>query len=394
MFPDQFVETAAGRSVPVEQGRWGFVPHGPPWDFEYSSELVALLSEATMSLGALAATAEVYSGARLLVAPAMRIEAVSSSRIEGTRTSLEELLRIERDPVADEPSEDAREVINHVQAMDWGLRNLRRTGFTSRFIQALHGVLMRAMRGSVLSPGQYRSAQVYIGSGQGMASASYIPAPPGEVPGLMEKLASYLQQPPADVPLLVQVALVHWFFEAVHPFADGNGRVGRLLMTLTLCARDELPAPVLYLSPFIEEHRQEYYDGLLGASRDGDFAGWIAFILRAVSVQSRSASATIRRIGALHDEMRERLRAESRSVNLLALLDLLFENPFVSAPQAARLMQVSDQTVRNLLDNLLEVGLVEQFGERRRNRVFYAPRLLRMLQEAARSGDRIDTRIE
>lgn len=394
MFPDQAVETTAGRSVPIEQGLWGFVPHGPPWEFEYSSELVSLLSEATAGLGALAATAEVYPGARLLIAPATRIEAVSSSRIEGTRTSLEELLRIERDPVAEKPSEDAREVINHVQAMEWGLRNVRHTGFTSRFIQALHGVLMRSVRGSVLSPGQYRSEQVYIGSGRGIASASYIPAPPGEVPGLMEDLAGYLQRPPGDVPLLVQVALAHWFFEAVHPFTDGNGRIGRLLITLTLCARDELTAPVLYLSPFIEEHRQEYYDGLLGVSRDGDFARWISFILRAVAVQSRSATATIRRIGAAHDELRERLRAESRSVNLLALLDLLFENPFISAPQAARLMQVSDQTVRNLLDGLLEVGLVEQFDERSRNRVFYAPRLLRMLQEAAQSGDRIDTRIQ
>lgn len=392
MFPDSAVTTPSGDCTPIEGGLWGFVPSGPPWELHLTSRLVSLLGEASRALGALAATAEVLSGARLLTVPAIRIEAVSSSRIEGTRTSLEELLVAERDPVAAEPTGDAREVVNYVQAMDWGLGNVDREGITPQFIQALHGVLMRSVRGAVRSPGQFRDVQVYITSGPGIENLRYIPPPPSEVRRLMGTFARFAQGPPAEMPLLVQVALAHWFFEAIHPFSDGNGRVGRLLITLTLCARGMLPAPVLYLSPYIEAHRREYYDGLLAVSRDGDFAGWLEYMLGAFATQARSATTTMHRIAGLREELRERVRAESRSVNLLALLDLLFENPFVSAPRAAELMDVSGQTVRNLLETLLELGLVEQFGERKRNRVYYAPRILRMLQEAAESGDRIETR--
>ncbi|MFW5867770.1 MAG: Fic family protein [Armatimonadota bacterium] len=392
MFPEGAVTTPSGESTEIEGGRWAFVPSGPPWEFDLSSRLVSLLGEASTALGALAATAEVLPSARLLTVPAIRIEAVSSSRIEGTRTSLEELLMAERDPAADEPTGDAREVVNHVQAMDWGLRNVNRRGITPQFIQALHGVLMRSVRGAVRSPGQFRDVQVYITSGPGVENLRYIPPPPSEVPQLVEVFARFVQERPPEMPVLVQVALAHWLFEAIHPFSDGNGRVGRLLMTLTLCARDVLPAPVLYLSPYIEAHRREYYDGLLAVSRDGDFSGWLEYMLQAFDTQARSATSTIRRIADVREELRERARAESRSVNLLTLLDLLFENPFVSAPRAAELMDVSDQTVRNLLETLLELGLVEEFGERKRNRVYYAPRLLRMLEEAAQSGDRIDTR--
>jgi Fic family protein len=392
MFPEGAVTTPSGESTPIEGDLWGFIPSGPPWEFDLSTRLVALLGEASVALGALSATAEVLPSARLLTIPAIRIEAVSSSRIEGTRTSLEELLVAERDQAAGEPTGDAREVVNYVQAMDWGLRNVDREGITPQFIQALHGVLMRSVRGAVRSPGQFRHVQVYITSGPRRENIRYIPPPPSEIPRLVDTFAGFVQEPPDEMPLLVQVALAHWFFEAIHPFSDGNGRVGRLLITLTLCARDVLAAPLLYVSPYIEAHRREYYDGLLAVSRGGDFTGWLEYMLRAFAAQARSATHTIRRIADLREELRERVRAESRSMNLLALLDLLFENPFVSAPRAAELMDVSDQTVRNLLETLLEVGLVEQFGERKRNRVYYAPRLLRMLEEAAQSGDRIDTR--
>jgi Fic family protein len=391
MFPSGPVETPAGRSVPIEGDRWGFVPQGPPWEFEYTPEIVALLSRASAALAGLAATAESLPRARLLAHPAVRIEAVSSSRIEGTRTSLEELLHAESDSAAREPTADAREVINYVDAMDWGLRSVGQSGITPRFIQALHGVLMRSVRGAMHSPGQFRGAQVYIVSGRGIADPHYIPPPPHEVPRLMDLLCEYLREPPADVPELVQVALAHWFFEAVHPFTDGNGRIGRLLITLTLCARGTLPAPVLYLSPYIEAHRMEYYDALLGVSRDSDFGTWLALMLRAFAAQASAATAAVRRVSALRDEMRETLRVQSRSANLLELLDMLFANPFVSAPRAAELMGVTDQTVRNLLAVLVELEMVEQFGERRRNRIYYAPRILRMLEEAARSGDAIGT---
>jgi|LSQX01.1.fsa_nt_gb Fic family protein len=387
MFPAGPDATAAGQAVAAERGRWAFVPNAPPWPVEYSGELVSLLGEASAAIAGLAATAEALPGAHLLTAPAVRIEAVSSSRIEGTRLSLEDLLRNESDPVAPAPSGDAREVVNCVEAMDWGLRNVEE--ITPRFIEALHGVLMRAVRGAAYSPGQLRAVQVYITSGRG--TLHYIPPPPAEVPRLVETLCAYLGSSESSTPELIRIALAHWFFEATHPFTDGNGRIGRLLITLSLCRRGLLPAPVLYLSPYIDAHRPEYYDRLLAVSRDGDFTGWIAFMLHSFEVQALAATAMIRRVTAVRDEMRETVRGQSRSTNLLALLDMLFANPFVSAPRAAKLMGVSDQTVRNLLATLLDLGLLEQFGERRRNRVFYAPRLLRMLEEAARSGDAIGT---
>lgn len=392
MFPEGPIETPTGRSVPIHDGYWAFVPRALPPEIEYTPALAALLAAASGGLAALAATADALPGARLLAAPYVRIEAVSSSRIEGTRTSLGELLRAEADSSAGEPTDDAREVLNCVQATDWGLRNADRLGLSVRLIQALHGILVRGVRGAVRSPGQFRRDQVHIGPPAGIAFASYIPPPPGEVPGLMAGLAESLREPPRAMPPLIEAALMHWQFEAIHPFEDGNGRIGRLLITLLLCARGVLPGPLLCLSPFIEAHRRDYYDGLLAVSRDGDVEGWLAFFLAAVVAQAGVATQTLRAAAQLRNELRERLRAESRSPNLLVLLDLLLGNPFVTAPRAAEMMGVSGQTVRNLLDTLLALGVVEQFGERRRNRIYYAPRLLRMLEQAAGPPDRIDTR--
>ena len=251
---------------------------------------------------------------------------------------------------------------------------------------------MEGVRGEHQTPGEFRRSQNWIGTpGCLLVEANYVPPPPDAMQQALRDLEMYLHATPT-LPALIRLGLIHYQFEAIHPFSDGNGRVGRLLITLMLCMRDALPGPLLYLSPYIEAHRREYYDGLLAVSRDGDFAGWLEYMLHAFATQALSATTTIRRIADVREELQERVRAESRSVNLLALLDLLFENPFVSAPRAADLMDVSDQTVRNLLEVLLELGLVEQFGERKRNRVYHAPRLLRMLEEAAQPGDRIDTR--
>jgi len=392
VFPDGPVETSTGRAVPIHDGYWAFVPRPLPPEIEYTPALAALLAEASAGLAALAATADALPGAGLLAAPYLRIEAVSSSRIEGTRTSLGGLLRAEADASAGEPTDDAREVLNYVQATDWGLRSVGRLGLSIRLIQALHGILVRGVRGAVRSPGQFRRDQVHIGPPAGIAFASYIPPPPGDVPGLMAGLADFLREPPRGLPPLVQAALMHWHFEAIHPFEDGNGRIGRLLITLLLCARGVLPGPLLCLSPFIEAHRGDYYDGLLAVGRDGEVEGWLTFFLAGVVAQAGVATRTLRAAAKLRDELRRRLREESRSPNLLVLLDLLLGNPFVTAPRAAAVMGVSGQTARNLLDTLMEFGLVEQFGERRRNRIYYAPRLLRMLEEAAGPPDRMDPR--
>lgn len=291
-----------------------------------------------------------------------------------------------------EPADDAREVLSYVQALGWGLRSVGRMGLTVRHIQARHGILVRGERGGGRSPGQFRREQVHVGPYGGIARATYIPPPAGEIAALVAGLAGSLREPPPEMPLLVQAGLMHWWFEAIHPFEDGNGRIGRLLITLLLCSRGALPGPLLCLSPFIEAHRREYYDGLLAASRDGDFEGWLTFFLRAVVAQAGVGIRSLRAATALRDELRERLRQESRSPNLLALLDLLLGNPFVTAPRAAERLGVCGQTVRNLLETLAELGFVEPYGERRRNRVYYAPRLLRMLEEAAEPPDRVETR--
>ena len=378
-----------GHSVPLGDGAFAFVPDALPPRLEYTPRLVALLSEADRALGALGSLAAPAPGAaglaRLLVPPLLSLEAVLSSRIEGTRTTPEELFSAQVPPVR-ELSADTQEVRNYLEASEQGLALLPTRTLDAAFLCDLHAVLLKGVRGADRSPGCFRRVQAYIAPpGRTLRQATYVPPPPREIERLMAELEPFFWPRP-DLPPLVQCALVHAQFEMIHPFADGNGRLGRLLVALMLSAWGHLPAPLLCLSAYFERHRADYYAGLLGVSQRGDWEAWVSFFLRAVAVQAQGTLAAAHSLLALREELRGDLSARGAGRQALALVDVLFENPFVTVAAAARRLDVTAPTASAAIRELREAGLLEEVTGKQRNQRFLARRILAAL-EAATQGD-------
>ena len=389
MLSERLQQRERGAFVEIGGGNRAFVPASLPPPLEYPAELAGLLESAGGALGRLRGLDELGGGVslELMVAPYMRIEAVLSSRIEGTHTSLVDLLISEADHKASDGTDDLREVGNYVKAMRHGLNRLAEMPLCLRLVREIHSVLMTDVRGGHARPGRFREVQVYVGQAGGIGRASYVPPPATLIEPLMGEWEGFVQGPPNEMPVLVQCAAMHYQFEAIHPFADENGRVGRLLIALLLCSRQVLREPVLYLSAFFEAHRSEYYERLAAVSRDGDWRGWVAFFLRGVFAQATQAINCCREVGVLRGDLRGQIQRRTRSGNALALLDLLFENPFVTVPRAASSMGVSAPTARTLVGLLVDMGVLDELPGRKRNRLYRATRLLDVIQRAALPPD-------
>lgn len=387
------IESILGTYVEIEGGCRAFVPPPPPSELQYTDRLVRILGEASRGLGRLDGLSELGRlNVRLLVAPFMRIEAVGSSRIEGTRTSLEELLVSEAADAGRERDPDVREVRNYVAALEHGLERLRELPVCLRLVREMHARLLSGVRGDRYTPGEFRTSQVYIGTGGGIESAIYVPPPANLVPDLMARWERYAAEPDPSLSVLIQCAIVHYQFEAIHPFFDGNGRVGRLLIILLLCARGVLRQPLLYLSAYFEAHRREYYSRLTGVTREGDWTGWFEFFLQGVATQSQQAVLFCRRLLEHRDALRERVQNAMRTVNGPALVDMLFGNPHLTVPQVADRLGVSRATARDLVTAFIDLGIISEVPHVGRTKLYQAPRLLRMLKEAAEPPDRVGTR--
>src|SRR6266705_149800 len=287
-------------------GRWivcpgsykAFVPDTLPPSIEWSPGLVQALSAADRAIWRLAGQGGKLPNPHLLIRPFIRREAVLSSRIEGTQSTLGELLAAEAGVAVERSPDDLREVGNYVVALEYGIERLKTLPLSLRLVRELHEKLMTGVRGHHATPGEFRRTQNWIGRpGDTLAQVSYVPPPPdslGEYLSAWEKFLHDRMLPP-----LVHAALAHYQFETIHPFLDGNGRVGRLLITLELCERDVLPAPLLYLSAFFEATRADYYDGLRGISEKGDWPGWLQYFLNGVARQAEDAVSRAERINAL-----------------------------------------------------------------------------------------------
>jgi Fic family protein len=313
--------------------------------------------------------------------PFARREAVLSSRIEGTTAGLSDLLLFEDAPESVERSvPDVREVANYVQALEFGRQAIEHRSLTVSLIKELHQNLMRGVRGEEALPGAFRREQVFIGSSHRIEEARYVPPPPTEVERLMSGLEHYLAQR-SDLPPLVRTAMVHYHFEAIHPFRDGNGRVGRLLMTLMLFSDGLLPAPMLYLSAFLERNRAEYYTLLLEVSTKGAWNAWIEFVLRAVIEEAADA---VRRIGRLIElraryyETIQRTRAQAGS---LKLIDTLFADPLVTARRAATALNLTVAATQAHIDRLVDAGILREITGGKRNRVYMADGIMGLLED-------------
>jgi Fic family protein len=305
----------------------------------------------------------------------VRHEAVLSSQIEGTQSTLEDLLDYESEGRIDDRPQDVAEVVNYVRAMNHGLKHLGEFPLCLRLIREIHEQLLEGVRGQHRTPGEFRTQQNWVGPfGSNLAEADYVPPPPNEMKEALYNLEGFIRERSAFPPL-VHCAFAHAQFETIHPFNDGNGRVGRLLITFLLCEQEVLARPLLYLSYYLKAHRSEYYDRLMAIRHDGDWEGWLGFFLDGVYVTSRSAIDTAREILALRRQHRELIGQQmSGSANGLRLLDHLFEAPILSVRHAEDMLDCSYPTAAKFISEFERLGLLREItGQQRNRRYIYEP---------------------
>lgn len=380
MRPEDFKSSQAGRVIRTLNGYWAFVPAPPPPAVVYSPQLVQLLSQADSVLSELSGLGLYLPNPDLLIAPYMKREAVASSRIEGTQADLSDLLIDELSPQKTDPQSDVLEVRNYVAAMNLGLEKLKTIPLAGRLIREMHAVLLRNVHGDHARPGEFRRTQNWIGPpGSTLEQATYVPPPPDEMHECLKHWERFANERQV-MPELIQCAIMHEHFEAIHPFIDGNGRIGRLLITLFLIERDRLSKPLLYLSSYIEQHRQRYYELLQRIRTDGDWNAWFTYFLTAVRETCGSALRQSKELLALRDKFRKRFVGKHRA---LALLDELFINPYLTVTRSAKLLGVSDTTADKTVKALASAGLLKEMTGRTWGRIWVAQPILRIIENPA-----------
>ena len=370
-----------GRKVP-QGGYSAFVPAPLPPALQWTPRLIGLLSNADRLIGKLAGEGGRLPNPHVLIRPFVQREAVLSSKIEGTQATLGELLASEAGAVVERSPEDLREVSNYVVALEHGISRLKRLPIGVRLIRELHEKLMKGVRGGQASPGHFRRVQNWIGlPGSTPATAAYVPPPPREVRACLMAWEKFVGE--SDLPPLVTIALAHYQFEAIHPFRDGNGRVGRLLITLFLVQRKILPTPLLYLSAFFEASRRDYYDGLRGISQRGEWSNWLEYFLLGVARMSEDALGRAARINRLLARWHRAVSGESSKVPL-RVVDIVGANPFITIKGAAEKLGVAFTTAQRAIERLEKAGILRPVSDARRDRVYCAKALLDVLEEPAK----------
>ena len=364
----------AGRYIQQLTGYRAFVPEGlpPKPDIEFDGELRTLLSAADRDVARLDAIATLLPNPDLFVAMYVRHEAVLSSQIEGTQSTLEDVLAFEAQGTSNDTPKDVEEVINYVRAMNHGLRRLGELPLSLRLVREIHAELMQNVRGGEKTPGEFRTTQNWIGAPDStLANASFVPPPPHELMNALGMLEKFLHEGKSTVPLLIRCGLAHAQFASIHPFLDGNGRVGRLLITLILCEEQALSRPLLYLSVFLKAHRSEYYDRLTAIRSHGHWEQWLKFFLRGVSQSARAATQTATEIVKMREAHRN---AIMKSPKALKLLDSLFQQPLVSPNRVAEIVGCTHPTAVKLARNLEQRGWLREVTGFERNRLYrYQP---------------------
>ncbi|HJS29008.1 MAG TPA: Fic family protein [Anaerolineales bacterium] len=382
MDPKDFSETSPGRVLRTSQGYWAFIPNQLPPSINWSAPLISALGEAERNLGRLASLADTLPSAHIIARPFTRREAVLSSRIEGTRASFVDLYRYESTQLSPlETPSDVKEVHNYVRALDYGLKRLDELLVSLRLIREMHGILMEGVHGNYLTPGEFRRSQNWIGiPGSTLENATMVPPPVDEMHTALDGLQKFIHAP-SEIPQLVRAGLIHYQFEAIHPFLDGNGRVGRLLVILLLVQWGLISQPLLYLSAFFEAHRLDYYNHLLRVSQRGEWEGWLVFFLMGVSSQAQDAITRIERLGKLRTAYQERLRSERAAERLFQTLDVLFERPILNIRQLEAALDVPYRTAQRYVERLVKIGILREVTGRSRNRLYRAEEILRALEE-------------
>lgn len=375
-----FTQSKAGQLITTVQGYLAFLPDNLPPVLDVTWDLASQLSEADRAVSELAGVARTLPNPHLLINPFIRREAVLSSRIEGTQASLSDLFFFEASGLTNPRTPDVGEVANYVKALEHGLARLKELPISLRMIREIHAHLMEGVRGEDKEPGEFRRVQNWIGpTGCSLKDATFVPPPPAEMHAALDALEKYMHAS-SPLPPLVRLALIHYQFEAIHPFLDGNGRIGRLLITLSLCASGLLPQPLLYLSAYFERHRDAYYDGLLAVSQSGRWLNWISFFLRGVAEQARDAIRRSDRLLELRETYRMKLQTARASALPLQLIDDLFGYPATTIPRIARRLKITQPAASRIVQKLIDKQVLEEITGQQRNRVFIASEILRAIE--------------
>jgi Fic family protein len=386
---ERFRNSPSGQILSVGRGEaryWAFVPHPLPPELAPDIELMGALSDASYALGELAALGRTMSNPHLLINPFVRREAVLSSRIEGTQAGLSDLYAFEAGQMplpgfAPAPADsDVREVANYVVALEYGLQRLSTLPVSLRLLRELHERLLRGVRGERAAPGEFRRTQNWIGQpGCTLDDAQFVPPPVSEMDPALDALEKYLHAEDQVNRPLVRLAFIHYQFEAIHPFLDGNGRIGRLLISLLLVDWGLLPLPLLYLSAYFERHRDKYYDLLLAVSERGAWRDWAPFLLHGVADQAADAGTRVKRLEDLRSSWRDRL-VQARSSSLpLALVDALFLQPLITIPKAEKILGVTYRAAQLNVAKLVDAGIIRQIGDSSYGKTYVAEDILRIV---------------
>jgi Fic family protein len=375
----------AGRLLRQETGYSAFIPAPlpPRPPIALTGTLQTLLSKADRELGRLDGSIQTLPNPDLFVMMYVRKEAVLSSQIEGTQSSLQDLLAAEAKVFAVEGSRDVAEVVNYVRAMNYGLNRLEKLPISVRLFREIHEQLLTGVRGSALTPGELRRSQNWIGpAGCTLAEAAFVPPPPDEVPRALGDLEEFLHKDD-DIPLLIKIGLAHAQFETIHPFLDGNGRIGRLVITFLLCERGVLQKPVLYLSYYFKRLRQAYYDHLQAVRDAGDWEGWLAFFLSGIVEVSAQATETARRILELREKHRTLITEHlgRAAGNGHRILEHLYKRPIISVKEVRSVTGTSNPAANQLVQKLVEQGIVNEITGQKRNRRFRYESYIRLFEE-------------
>ncbi len=359
------------------------LPPEPALDFRFS--LVASLERANQALGRLDGITLMLPDPDLFLCQYVRKEALLSSQIEGTQSSLSDLLLFELDEAPGVPMDDVEEVSNYVAALNHGLKRIRKDNFplSLRLIREIHGVLLRGGRGANKTPGEFRTGQNWIG-GRAPTMATFVPPPPDRLDGCLDAFEKFLHAPKERMSPLIKAALAHVQFETIHPFNDGNGRVGRLLIALILCAEGVLREPSLYLSLYFKTRRQQYYDQLDSVRKTGDWETWLQFFLDGVESTSQQAVETAQKILKLFAQDREKVRTLGRRAgNTLQVFEQFIRRPILDAPTIHKALHIAPPTVRAAIKALHELKLLNEITGQRRNRIWMYEGYYDLLSEGA-----------
>ena len=364
----------AGRYITQPTGYKAFIPAPLPPNpaVKIDDELLSLLSNADRELGRLDGATEILPNPDLFVLMYIRKEAVLSSQIEGTQASLVDVLAFEAQALQAGSPQDVEEVINYQEAMSYGLKGLARLPLSLRLIQEIHAKLLSGVRGSEKMPGEFRRSQNWIGpANSSLTSAQFVPPPPADMETALGNWEVFLHSE-EPMPFLLKVGMAHAQFETIHPFLDGNGRIGRLLITFMLCEREILRRPLLYLSYFFKKHRSEYYERLQRTREAGDWEGWLKFFLRGVAEVAHEATETARKIVSLREAHRELVLASlgRNAATGLELLESLFFQPYGTVAAFSEKTGLTFANTNKLVTAMREIGILQETTGQRRNRVF------------------------